>query len=57
MSLQAGKTTESDLFLVIPAGKKIKIEPLDVTVEVEQNLKGTKTRVWATFHKQLFLKC
>ena len=61
-SLQAGET-KSDSFLVIPAGKKIKVEPLEVTVEVEQDVKGTTIEenqdVCATFHNtriQLFFE-
>ena len=49
-SLPAGET-KSDLSLVIPAEKKIKVEPLEVTVEVEQNVKVEEDQdVWATFH-------
>ena len=61
-SLQAGET-KSDSFLVIPAGKKIKVEPLEVAVEVEQDVKGILIEenqdVWATFHNtriQLFVE-
>jgi len=52
--------TKSDLSLVIPAEKKIKVEPLEVTVEVEQNIKAEEDQdVWATFHNtriQLFVE-
>ena len=61
-SLQAGET-KSDSFLLIQARKKIKVEPLEVTVEVEQDVKGTTIEenqdVWATFHNtriQLFVE-
>ena len=58
-SLPAGET-KSNLSLVIPAEKKIKVEPLEVTVEVEQNVKVEEDQdVWATIHNtriQLFVE-
>ena len=57
-SLQVGKTEgktkfNDDSSLSIPAVKKIKVKPLEVIVEVEQDVKGAiiekKQDVWATF--------
>ena len=55
--LKAGTMdANSDSSLVIPPGKKIKVEPTEPIVEVEQDLTGTSTAieenqdVWATFH-------